>query len=379
MSLLARHEGALEALKARGRYRALIPRAGHDFASNDYLGLAGSDVLATAALRALSAGVPVGAGGSRLLRGNADAHSQLEAYAAAHYGTEAALFMGGGFIANTAIFSTLPGHEDLILYDARIHASAHDGMRLGRAETQSFAHNDSAAVRLAADTWRKAGGAGQIWIAIESLYSMDGDIAPISEFATVADDLGAMLVVDEAHASGVFGPAGRGLAHAVISQPNVVTLHTCGKGLGVSGAIITGAQAMIKTLINKARSFIFSTAPSPLNAALVQAALEELSGNADRQEQLSELVTHAHSEAARLCGLTGFESQIMPVIIGDDKATMAMAAALQDDGYDIRGIRSPTVPRGTSRLRISITLNVDKPTVTAAFQHLATALEARAA
>ncbi len=376
MSLLGRHENALAALQARGRHRALSPRAGHDFASNDYLGLAGSDFLATAALRALSQGVPVGAGGSRLLRGNDDAHSRLERFAATFFGTEAALFMGGGFQANTAIFSTLPGHEDLVLYDARIHASAHDGMRLGRAKTQSFAHNDIAAARQAAANWS---GGGRIWIAIESLYSMDGDFAPVAEFVALAEELDAMLVIDEAHATGVLGDHGRGLSHAFASTPRVLALHTCGKGLGVSGALITGASTLIETLINKARSFIFATAPSPLNAALVEAALRELQASSARQDTLASLVAHAHAEAARLCGLSGFESQIMPVIIGADKPTMALANRLQNAGYDIRGIRPPTVPRHTSRLRISITLNVTAKTVTQAFEDLAREMEREAA
>ncbi|MEP2718246.1 8-amino-7-oxononanoate synthase [Pseudophaeobacter sp.] len=366
-----RHAEALQSLQARGRFRQLMPRAGHDFASNDYLGLAQSELLQQAASAALARGVPVGAGGSRLLRGNADEHVVLEAEAAAFFGTEAALFMGGGFNANQAIFSTLPQKGDLVLHDALIHASTHDGMRLGRAEACKFRHNDpvDAAAQIAG--WRAEGGAGQIWIAIESVYSMEGTLAPVAEFAVLAAREDAVLVVDEAHATGLFEDLGRGLAHDYADDPKVLTLHTCGKGLGVSGALICGAQVLIESLINRGRGFIFATAPSPLNAALVRAALKELAQNPARSQRAWEHIKHAHAEAARLCGLSGFQSQILPVIIGDDRRTMDLAARLQSHGFDIRGIRPPTVPRGTSRLRVSLTGTLSKPVITQMFECLA--------
>ncbi|PCJ10544.1 MAG: 8-amino-7-oxononanoate synthase [Rhodobacteraceae bacterium] len=370
-----RHQQALEALKLRGRYRSLIPRAGHDFSSNDYLGLAGSDLLRDAATAALARGVPVGAGGSRLLRGNDSEHQVLEREAAKFFGTEAALFINGGFTANLAIFSTLPQHGDLVLHDALIHASTHDGMRLGRAQTQSFAHNEVSAAEAAIAKWRGEGGTGQIWIAVEAVYSMDGDCAPVAALADLAEREDAVLVLDEAHSTGVFGDQGRGLGQDIAHQPNVLSLHTCGKALGVSGALICGAGPLIETLINKARAFIFATAPSPLNAALVRAALTELGENPARQAQAWDMIHHAHNEAKAHCGLTGFETQILPVIIGDDKHTMAVAQALQAKGYDIRGIRPPTVPRGTSRLRISITLNSSRQVISALFADLAGLME----
>jgi 8-amino-7-oxononanoate synthase len=373
-----RHEKSLEALRTRGRYRQLMPRDGHDFASNDYLGLAGSDVLRAAAADALARGVPVGAGGSRLLRGNDAEHQLLEAEAAEFFGTEAALFMGGGFNANQAIFSTLPQQGDLVLYDALIHASTHDGMRLGRAETRSFAHSDAEDAARALKAWRAEGGTGQVWIAVEAVYSMDGDLAPLEALMALADAEGAVLVVDEAHSTGVFGDLGRGLAHEIAHRPNVLSLHTCGKALGASGALICGQRVLIETLINKARGFIFATAPSPLNAALVRAALQELQQNPGRREQAWQGITHAQGEAKRLCGLDGFQSQILPVVIGDDKRTMSLASAMQTRGYDIRGIRPPTVPRGTSRLRLSITLNTGAGVITRMFEDLAREMESAA-
>ena len=370
-----RHEKALETLKSRGRFRSLIPRAGHDFASNDYLGLAGSDLLRDAASAALARGVPVGAGGSRLLRGNDAEHQLLEAEAADFFGTQAALFINGGFTGNMAIFSALPHHGDLVLYDALIHASTHDGMRLGRAQSQSFAHNDVAAAEAAITNWRAQGGTGQIWIAVETVYSMDGDCAPVAALSDLATREQAVLVLDEAHSTGVFGDQGRGLGHAVAHLPNVLSLHTCGKALGVSGALICGASALIETLINKARAFIYATAPSPLNAALVRAALRELSHNPARQLDAWGNITHAHAEAGRLCGISGLTSQILPIVIGDDKGCMAVAATLQARGFDVRGIRPPTVPRGTSRLRLSISKNTSRAVITDLFSTLAPLLE----
>ena len=370
MTAYPRHAQALAALADRGRLRSLAPRLGHDFASNDYLGLAGSDVLRDAARAALDRGVAVGAGGSRLLRGNDSEHEALEALAAHHFSTEAALFMGGGFAANQAIFASLPMPDDLVLYDTLIHASAHDGMRLGRAETQSFVHNDANDAQAQITTWRTKGGKGRIWLAIESLYSMGGDFAPLADFAALAAAQDAVLVVDEAHATGLYGPTGRGLTEGMAHDANLLTLHTCGKALGISGALICGAADLTQTLINKARGFIYATAPSPLNAALVAAALHHLHANPQRRTATQALVDHAHATAAEH-GFTGLQSQILPILLGTDQRVMQVAKSLQQRGHDIRGIRPPTVPRGSARLRISITLNTTADVISQMFEDLA--------
>ncbi|WP_170785646.1 8-amino-7-oxononanoate synthase [Ruegeria lacuscaerulensis] len=369
MTVTARLSSMLEVLGNRHRRRVLSPRRGLDFASNDYLGLAPSPELAEAAQHALSRGVPLGSGGSRLLRGNHPEHEALEQFAASFFGAEAALFMGGGFQANQAIFSSLPAAGDLILHDALVHASAFEGMRTGRADTRGFAHNDLADARRVLTQWRTEGGSGQVWVAVESVYSMEGDLAPLVDFATLARDHDAVLVVDEAHATGVFGPQGRGLAHGL--DADVLTLHTCGKGLGVAGGLICGPRVIIDTLINRARPFIFATAPSPFNAALVRAALELLSNDPIWTQQAQDRIAHAHS-VAHSAGIApqALTSQIIPVILGDDASTMATAARLQEQGFDIRGIRPPTVPKGTSRLRISITGNVTKSEISALFETL---------
>lgn len=371
MSVLDTHRKALNALDARGRLRQLAPRGGVDFASNDYLGLAGSRLLRDAAMDALNRSVPPGAGAARLLRGNDPEHEALESDSARIFGTQAALYLANGFIANSSLFSALPRHGDLIVYDALIHASVHDGMRLGSGEARAFAHNNAQAAEDVITQWRTEGGIGRVWIAIESLYSMDGDFAAIADFTALADRHDAMLVLDEAHSTGLYGTGGRGLGADIAGRENVITLHTCGKALGGSGALICGAQPMIDTLINRARGFIYSTAPSPLNAAVARAALTHVHGDDTRRLAALALGAHARQQAAALCGVDAGESQIIPVIIGDDKQALHIAAAMQSAGYDIRAIRPPTVPRGTARLRISVTLNVDAPTVTAMFQTLA--------
>jgi 8-amino-7-oxononanoate synthase len=369
--MLSGYAATLEGLRRKARLRSLSPqRGGVDFTSNDFLALAGAPRLKEAIMAAMERGVPAGAGGSRLLRGNHPEHEALEEEAAAFFGAEAALFIGGGFQANHALFSVLPMQGDLVLYDALIHASAHDGMRLGRADTRPFAHNDVAAAEAEIQSWRAGGGSGRVWLAVESLYSMEGNLAPLDQLLELARRHDAVLVVDEAHATGLFGPMGAGRALSQPHDPNLLTLHTCGKGLGAVGALICGDAVLIETLVNKARPFIFATAPSPLNAAVVRATLAALRDRPDLRERAWARIAHAHAEARRLCGLDGFESQILPVHIGADGEAVALARTLQSRGYDVRAVRPPTVPKGTARLRISLTGAADQAAVTGLFETL---------
>ncbi len=364
----------LAALARRDRLRRLVPRAGRDFSSNDYLGLAADPVIAGAVADAIARGVPVGSGGSRLLRGNAPEHEALEAQAADFFGSEAALFFANGFAANAGLVACLPQRGDLIVADALVHASAHDGLKLSKAAHVFARHNDPQSVEDLISGWRAEGGKGRIWLLFETLYSMDGDIAPVDAFARIAARHDAMLLIDEAHATGVFGPQGRGLAAALEGQPHVVTLHTCGKALGTEGALVTGARLVIDYLVNRARPFIFSTAPSPLMAIAVGAALDRVAAADDRRARLAVLRDHAgHSLCARF-GLPAPQSQIIPIILGDDRRAMVAAAALQSAGFDVRGIRPPTVPAGTARLRVSLTLNVGPADVDALADALAPVL-----
>ncbi|MBH1991546.1 MAG: 8-amino-7-oxononanoate synthase [Sphingomonadaceae bacterium] len=355
----------LAALEARGRLRRLIPRAGRDFASNDYLGLSGDPIIAQAVADAIARGVPVGSGGSRLLRGNAPEHEGLEAKAADFFRTQAALFVANGFVANLALFATLPQRGDLIVADELIHASAHDGIRMSKASAVFARHNDVQSFADLIAAFRAEGGTGRIWIAVETLYSMDGDMAPLTDLARLAASSGAMLLLDEAHGTGVFGPAGRGLSAGLDGLHNVITLHTCGKAMGVEGALICGPRIHIDYLINRARPFIFSTAPSPLMAVAVAAALDRIEEASDLRERLKILRQDAAEAICAPLGLPSPRSQIVPIILGEDSRAMAAAATLQEAGFDVRGIRPPTVPAGTSRLRISLTLNIGRADVAA--------------
>lgn len=365
----------LSALEAVGRRRRLIPREGRDFASNDYLGLAADPAIAAAVAQALAQGVPVGSGGSRLLRGNTAQHEALEAKAAAFFGAEAALYFANGFDANLALLSTLPQRGDLIVADRLIHASAHEGIARSRARHFFAAHNDPQAFEDAILNWRAQGRTGQAWIVIETLYSMDGDIAPIAAFADIAARHDAWLVLDEAHGTGVFGPGGRGIGHALEGRPHILSLHTCGKALGVQGALICGPRVAVDFLVNRARPFIFSTAPSPLLAVAVGAALDRVAAGDALRARLDALRRHAGAVLCAPLGLPEPQSQIIPVILGGDERTMRAAAALQQAGFDVRGIRPPTVPEGTARLRIALTLNVDEADIDALAETLRPALE----
>lgn len=359
------HRSQLAALETRGRLRRLIPRSGRDFASNDYLGLSSDPIIGQAVADAVGRGVPVGSGGSRLLRGNAPEHEGLEAKAADFFRTEAALFLANGLLANMALLSALPQRGDLIVADELIHASVHDGIRLSKATAVFARHNDAQSFADLIAAWRVEGGKGRVWIAVETLYSMDGDMAPLTDLAEIAARHDAMLLLDEAHATGVFGPAGRGLSHGLDGLHNVITLHTCGKAMGVEGALICGPRLYVDYLVNRARAFIFTTAPSPLMAVAASAALDRIEAADDHRQRLNALRQDAAEEICAPLGLPAPRSQIIPVILGKDGRAMAVADALQQAGFDVRGIRPPTVPPGTSRLRLSLTLNVGRADVAA--------------
>lgn len=371
MNKASHYAVALNALKDDDRLRSLTPRAGIDFSSNDYLALAGYPRMRKAIAAAVESGTPIGAGGSRLLRGNCAEHESLEAEAARFFGAEAAVFFASGYVANFAVLTTLPQRDDLLVLDALVHASIHEGARAGRAEFRFSAHNDASSVDEVIRTWRSGGGTGRIWIVAESLYSMDGDFAPLESLIAIADRHDAFLMIDEAHATGVFGPSGRGLTAPYEGRENLIAIHTCGKALGAAGALVTTTKLLRDFIVNRCRPFIFSTAPSPLMAVAVEEALSILRDEPEHQQRLANLIDFAHREIGAREGWRLSGSQIMPFIVGDNAPAMALAAALQKRGFDIRGIRPPTVPAGTARLRISLTNNVDESDVRAMLDALA--------
>ncbi|QTN99611.1 8-amino-7-oxononanoate synthase [Brucella sp. 458] len=348
----------LENLERKGRRRNLALANGLDFSSNDYLGLATHPDIKAAVEAALQRGVPLGATGSRLLRGNHAEHEALEAEAAAHFSAPRMIYFGSGYMANLAALSTLPQPGDLIVYDELIHASAHAGIRAGRAEAVSARHNDAQAFEDRIRAWREGGGRGTPWIVVESIYSMDGDQAPLKALHTIATRYDGVLYIDEAHATGVYGANGGGFAATLGDAENIVTLHTCGKALGGSGALLGAHATLCDYLVNRASGFVFTTAPSPLQAAALREALRILRDQPERRARLFSRISHANERIATALGQPVSGTQIIPIIVGDNERAVRLAAQMQAQGFDIRAIRPPTVPHGTARLRISITLNV---------------------
>jgi 8-amino-7-oxononanoate synthase len=337
----------LRLLEAESRHRSLRLPAGIDFSSNDYLGFSTHPALRQTALEWLEQGGIIGSGGSRLLRGNHPAHEGLEHFAAAFFGAEKALYFATGFQANQAIFTTLPGRHDVVVYDSFIHASVREGVQNGQASAIKFRHNDldecEAALRRAREK------AEHIWLAVESVYSMDGDMARLRELHGLCQRYDAFLIVDEAHATGIFGATGRGLTEG-FPQERLITLHTGGKALGVAGGLVCGSADIIDYLVNKARGFIYSTAPLPLQAALLHRALKLVDEEPERRARLLSLRDHAN----KVLPVQASPTQIIPFITGTDQSAVEASAALQEAGFDIRAIRPPTVPEGTARLRLSL-------------------------
>lgn len=342
----------MAALAGGGLLRTLAPPSGIDLCSNDYLGLSRHPhVLARFAEAAKD---ECGSTGSRLLRGERVRFEQVEARFAHFKGTERSLYFSSGYLANLAVLTALPEEGDLVLSDARNHASLIDGTRLSRARCVVFPHNDTAAVRrLIAD----APPHTTCFIVTESLFSMDGDEAPLAEYVDICRATGAVLIVDEAHAVGIYGCAGAGLLSDSASVV-CVSINTAGKALGVGGAFVAGPQWAIDYLVQRARPFVFSTAPPPAQAAALDASLDVIRDEPDRRERLLARAAYLR----RRLGDSGIDipagrSQIVPVTIGDNEAAVAVARVLQHEGFDVRAIRPPSVPAGTARLRIS--LNAD--------------------
>jgi 8-amino-7-oxononanoate synthase len=354
----------LQHLRSGNLYRSLHAPRGIDLCSNDYLGLSQHPLLKS---RMAAAVEQEGAGstGSRLLRGERNCFSHVEQSFAAFKQTERSLYFSSGYLANLAVLTTFPEAGDVIFSDERNHASLIDGARLSRADKVIFPHNDAAALeRLLA----ARGGSGQTFVVVESLFSMDGDEAPLAKYAELCRKYNAALIVDEAHAVGIYGGRGSGFIEALgIASDVFFSINTAGKALGVGGAFVAGSESAIEYLIQRGRPFIFSTAPPPAMAAALEASLEVIEKEPERRERL--LVRSAQLRT-RL-GLPG-TSQIIPVILGENERALTVAQALQTDGFDVRAIRPPTVPQGTARLRISVNQGLSK----IALERFATALDA---
>ncbi len=358
----------LRELEERSQRRSLMEIRGVDFCSNDYLGLAKNPALRERVAEAVRKAEKVGGTGSRLLSGQTEEWRELEENFAKFAGTEAVLYFSTGYAANVGLLSCLAGRDDIIFSDERNHASLIDGMRLSGARKVIYPHlNLNAledALRQEAEApWRKI-------VVTESVFSMDGNIAPLPEIAKLAEKYNAALILDEAHATAVHGPRGRGLAAATgLTHRVLAIIHACGKALASAGAFVCGSAVLKEHLLNHARSFIFSTAMPPYFAAQIQAALELAEGMDEERKTLLDRAS-GFRDVLRAEGfdVASSASQIVPVILGQNDATLDAAEHLQREGFAIRGIRPPTVSEGASRLRLSLTMYIT-PGELARFAH----------
>jgi 8-amino-7-oxononanoate synthase len=320
------------------------------FCSNNYLGLADHPSLVAAAT-ASAHDEGVGATASRLITGTMDAHREAEVAYAEFVGAPAAALFSTGYAANVGTVQALAGPDDVIFSDALNHASLIDGCRLSRAKVHVYSHRDVNHLESLLRQHRPA--SRRALVVTDSIFSMDGDAAPLRDISSLARSFDAGLLVDEAHALGVFGPAGRGLAAARGVEPDVV-VGTLGKSFGVAGAFVAASEEVVSLIRNQARSFVYSTAPPPMVARAAIAALE-LVREADHARDT--LLANAATLRAGLRSL-GFEvpdgdSQILPIFIGENDRTMQLSAKLLARGVFVQGIRPPTVPEGTARLRLT--------------------------
>jgi len=359
-SINARMLLRLEELRQKAQLRELAEVAGVNLYSNDYLGLAVDPRLKLAAIEAVAQASRTGSTGSRLLSGHAAVWDELEEEFSEFAGTPAALYFNSGYAANTGLLSAILTKDDVVFSDSLNHASLIDGVRQSGARKVIYPHCDLNALEVALKDTLNHTKSGHRVIVTESIFSMDGDRAPLLEMVALAKRYGAEVIVDEAHATGTQGKAGRGIVASLGLQDDVFAIvHTCGKALASMGAFVCGSKALKHYLINHARSFIFSTAMPPYFAGQVRAALRLAMGMDAEREHLAVLAERLREKLGRLSLDTrASSSQIVPLMCGENEAALQLAEHLQASGFGVRAIRPPTVPRGTSRLRFSLTARV---------------------
>jgi 7-keto-8-aminopelargonate synthetase-like enzyme len=284
------------------------------------------------------------------LRGQRPAFGRIEERLADFCGAQAALLFGSGYAANMGLLQALVAPADLVLSDANNHASLIDGIRLTGARKVVFPHNDLGAVEQALRQPRP----GRAFVVTESLFGMDGDLAPLRELADLAERSGALLVVDEAHATGLYGPTGAGRVEELGLRERVLaTVHPGGKALGCGGAWVAGLAVLREWLINRARPFVFTTAPLPVLAAALDAALDVVAAEPQRRAEVHRKAALLRAELGAQGVACGGGSPILPLIVGDNDGALALQDALAAAGFDARAVRPPTVPPGTARLRVT--------------------------
>jgi len=325
-----------------------------DFCSNDYLGLARQQEIYDAVQQEIEqTNIRLnGSTGSRLIRGNSRLAEELEVFLADFHHAESALIFNSGYDANLGFFSSVPQRGDTILYDRLIHASIHDGIRLSHAKSFAFNHNDiEDAKRLLNQS------SGQVYIVVESLYSMDGDFAPLNDFAKLCAETGALMVVDEAHANGIYGPMGCGLAHEEhVLAHCIARIYTFGKSIGAHGAVVVGSNMLRLYLINFARSFIYSTALPTNELLTIKCAYNFAASNPEARQQLFNNIIYFRELASSIPELKFLPASgpIQGLLFEGNERVKKAAEFIQQAGFDIRAILSPTVPEGSERLRICL-------------------------
>jgi len=362
MQFLERLENRLESRKREGAYRSLKTNPTLiDFVSNDYLGLA-RDPRLHDRVRELEKDFSQsnpraalhGSTGSRLLSGHSELADRLEKRIAAFHKTESALIFNSGYDANLGLLSVLLQEGDIALYDESIHASAHDGIRLGRAQSFAFRHCDLEHLEQRLNRLKTS---NNTWIIVESLYSMDGDLAPLTSLCDLADRYGAHLLVDEAHATGLYGEKGEGLVCSLgLSHRVFARIHTFGKALGVHGAAVVGPRVLRELLINFSRPFIYSTALPPHSLLAIHASYDFISEMQNERRRLQGLIAHFAHEAVKIGdpGLVATPGLIQRWIIPGNEQARAAQLRAQTKGFDVRAILNPTVPSREERLRICL-------------------------
>ncbi|MEO0530816.1 MAG: 8-amino-7-oxononanoate synthase [Planctomycetota bacterium] len=356
-------DGALAGLDRSGLRRVRkvgtgLPSGAIDFGSNDYLGIAADPRLAEAAAEAARVH-GWGAGASPVVSGRSPVHAQLERRLAVFEGQEAAVVFPSGFAANAGVIPALADEGDALYADAKNHASLIDGCRLSRAVCRVYPHNE---VQWLADTLRDDDGRfGRRLIVTDGLFSMDGDFAPLGELGALAERHGAMLLVDEAHATGVWGDTGRGsVEHAAGASPGLehqvtIRVGTLSKAFGASGGFVSGTAKLIDWLANRARPYVFSTAPPPAVAAAALAALEIVQSEPERRDRVQKNAARLRDSLHAAGWCTGNSvSQIVPIFLGEPETALTLSAELAKRDLYVPAIRPPSVPEGESLLRVSV-------------------------
>ncbi len=353
---------ALREREKSERLRTLtIDHDGVDFCSNDYLGLARSGALRDAIdqQRAAWSDIPAGSTGSRLISGNSALAESLEQELAEFHDAEAGLLFSSGYAANLGLYAAVARAGDCLVMDEMVHASSIDGARLSKARKLVFRHNDLGDLKRTLKQAR-ATASGSVFVGIESLYSMDGDFAPLEAILALAADAGAAVIIDEAHSNGVIGPLGAGMVSDLgLEDQLFARVHTFGKGMGLHGAVVLGSATLKSYLVNFSRPFIFSTGPSHDQLLAIRAAYRLLPDIDDRRMRLMDLVDHfrraaGSSRHALTQSWLNSDSWVQSIVVPGEKAALNAAEQLRSRGFWVKAIRAPSVAQGTERIRICL-------------------------